>query len=107
EPVLAESEIRTPYVQVQKGQTCGLHQRAEGEKDGAVCITLDLKMYLNASNPHDGIQIDGIPAVDLVIQGGVAGDQATAAALVNIVPRVLNAPPGLRLINELPLPSLA
>jgi 4-hydroxy-tetrahydrodipicolinate reductase len=107
EPVLADTEIRTPYVQVQSGQTRGLHQRAEGEKDGRVCLTLDLKMYLNASNPHDGIQIDGVPPLDLVIQGGVAGDQATVAALVNIVPRVLNAPPGLRLINELPLPSLA
>jgi 4-hydroxy-tetrahydrodipicolinate reductase len=39
------------------------------------------------------------------LAGGVAGDSATVAALVNIVPRLLTAQPGLRLMTELPLPS--
>lgn len=107
EAVIADHDIRTPHVQVKKGQTCGLHQRAEAKRDGQVCLTLDLKMYLDAPNPHDACQIEGEPPLDVLIQGGVAGDAATVAALVNAAPRLLKSPPGLRLMTELPVPSWA
>src|SRR5207249_3019330 len=61
EPVIAEREIRTQHLQVKKGQTCGLHQRAEAKVNGKIRLTLDLKMYLNAPDPHDAIQIEGEP----------------------------------------------
>jgi hypothetical protein len=35
----------------------------------------------------------------------VAGDDATIAALINVVPRLLAAPPGLRLLSELAVPA--
>src|SRR5260370_34713668 len=75
--VVAERDIRTQYLEVKQGQTCGLHQRAEAKVNGKVCLTLDLKMYLEAKNPHDAIQIEGEPPLDEVINGGVAGHQAT------------------------------
>jgi hypothetical protein len=99
--VVAQKDIRTQYLRVRKGKTCGLHQRAEAKVDGHIRITLDLKMYLGAENPHDAIRIEGNPPLDMVIQGGVAGDQATVAALVNTAPRLLRAEPGLRLVTEL------
>lgn len=105
--VVADHHIRTKFLEVRKGQTCGLHQYAEGKVRGKVCLTLDLKMYLDAKNPHDAIQIEGSPPLDVVIQGGVAGDQATVAALVNSAPRLLDAPAGLRLMTELPVPCVA
>ncbi len=103
EPVLADHNIRTQFLEVKKGQTCGLHQYAEAKVNGKVCLTLDLKMYLDAENPHDAVQIEGEP----IIQGGVAGDQATVAALVNTAPRLLQATPGLRLMTDLSVPRLA
>jgi 4-hydroxy-tetrahydrodipicolinate reductase len=105
--VVADHNIRTQYLEVKKGQTCGLHQHAEATVNGRVCLTLDLKMYLDAKNPHDAIQIEGEPPLDVVINGGVAGDQATVAALVNTAPRLLSAPPGLLLMTDLPLPQIA
>jgi len=105
--VVADYDIRTQHVAVKKGQTCGLHQRAEARVNGEVCLTLDLKMYLNAPNPHDAVQIEGEPPINAVINGGVAGDQATVAALVNTVPRLLQARPGLLLMTDLPVPRLA
>jgi 4-hydroxy-tetrahydrodipicolinate reductase len=45
--------------------------------------------------------------LDLVINGGVAGDQATVAALVNTSYRLLNAPAGLLLMTDLPMPRIA
>lgn len=107
EAVVAGQDIRTRFLEVKRGQTCGLHQRAEAEVKGKICLTLDLKMYLDAPEPHDAIQIEGEPPLDLVIKGGVAGDHATVAAVVNSAPRLLSAKPGLLLITDLPVPRWA
>jgi 4-hydroxy-tetrahydrodipicolinate reductase len=105
--VVADHNIRTQFLAVKKGQTCGLHQRAEATVNGRVCLTLDLKMYLDAKNPHDAVQIEGEPPLDLLIKGGVAGDQATVAALVNSAPRLLKVPAGLLLMTDLSVPRIA
>ncbi len=106
-PVIATHKIRTRFLEVEPGETRGLHQHARASRNGKTCLTLDLKMYLDAPNPHDAIQIEGEPPLDLLIRGGVAGDQATAAALVNTAPRLLQAAPGLRLMSDLALPRAA
>ena len=105
--VVARRNIRTKFLAVRKGQTCGLHQRAEAKVNGKVCLSLDLKMYLDAQGPHDAIQIEGQPALDVVITSGVAGDQATVAALVNTAARVLQARPGLLLMTDLSVPCVS
>ena len=105
--VIADHDIQTKYLQVKKGETCGLHQRAEARIGGKIIISLDLRMYLDAPNPHDAIQIEGQPPLSLIIPGGVAGDDATVAALVNTAPRLLDAKPGLILITDLPVPKIA
>jgi 4-hydroxy-tetrahydrodipicolinate reductase len=103
----ADHDITTPYVTVKIGQTCGLHQRAEVSVAGQIVITLDLKMYLDAPNPHDSCQIDGEPALSMTISTGVAGDSATVSAVVNAAPRILKAPPGLLLMTDIGVPSYA
>ena len=105
--IVADHHIRTPHLEVKKGQTCGLHQRAEATVNGRICLTLDLRMYLDAKNPHDAVQVEGDPPLNVVIQGGVAGDQATVAALVNTAPRLLRASAGLLLMTDLPVPRVA
>jgi 4-hydroxy-tetrahydrodipicolinate reductase len=64
-------------------------------------------MYLDAPNPHDACQIEGEPPLNVVVNGGVAGDSATVAALVNAGPRVLKAPPGLLLMTDIAVPCWA
>jgi 4-hydroxy-tetrahydrodipicolinate reductase len=49
--------------------------------------------------------VKGRPDLNLVLNGGVAGDDATVAALINIVPRLLAAAPGVRLMTELAVPA--
>ena len=105
--VVADHNIRTKYLSVRKGETCGLHQHARAMVDGKACLTLDLKMYLDARDPHDAVQIEGEPPLKVVVQGGVAGDQATVAALVNTAQRILSAPAGLLLMTDLPVPRVA
>jgi 4-hydroxy-tetrahydrodipicolinate reductase len=70
-------------------------------------ITLELEMYVGAPNPRDEIHIDGEPPLHVVVQGGTAGDIATPAILANMVPRLLEAKPGLHTMHTLGLPRYA
>src|SRR5262249_26432527 len=98
--IVADHPIRTQYLKVRRGQTCGLHQRAEATIKGRRSLTLDLKMQLDARAPYDSIQIEGTPPLNVTIRGGIAGDQATIAALVNTAPRLFCASPGLLLPTD-------
>jgi hypothetical protein len=105
EPVVATSRVVTKFFDVAPGQSLGIHQKCIGLVEGETKIKLDLQMYLDASLPHDAIVIRGRPDLNLVLNGGVAGDDATVAALINIVPRLLAGAPGVRLMTELAVPS--
>lgn len=104
EVVVAERTIQTRYFEVQAGQACGIHQRLEMKQGSRTRLSLDLRMALDAPDPHDAIQVEGEPPLRVRIEGGVAGDAATAAALVNSVPRLLQASPGLHWLTDLPMP---
>ncbi len=101
-PVLAEKEVKSEYITVQQGYTSGVRQVAKGILAGQELVVLDLRMYLGAQNPHDSVLIDGVPPVDMIIRGGVHGDQATPAIVVNAIPKVLGLEPGLRTMLDLP-----
>lgn len=105
EPVVASSRTVTKFFDVAPGQSLGIHQKCLGLVGGETKIKLDLQMYLGAPLPHDAIVVKGRPDLNLVLNGGVAGDDATVAALINIVPRLLAAAPGVRLMTELAVPA--
>ena len=104
EPVLARTNLQTKFFAVAAGQVCGIHQTVTARVAGVERIVLDLKMYLQAPAPHDRITVQGRPNLNVLVEGGVAGDDATIAALVNAVPRLLMATPGLHLLHELTVP---
>jgi hypothetical protein len=102
-PVMADSEITTQYLKVPRGQVAGVHQRIHGAKKGRIEITLDIKMYVGAKDPRDQILIKGVPDVNARIEGGVHGDRATAAMVVNAIPRVVAARPGVLTMDDIPI----
>jgi 4-hydroxy-tetrahydrodipicolinate reductase len=104
EPVVATSRVVTKFFDVAPGRSLGIHQKCVGLCGGETRLKLDLQMYLDAPLPHDAIVVKGRPDLNLVLNGGVAGDDATVAALINIVPRLLAANPGVRLMTELAVP---
>jgi 4-hydroxy-tetrahydrodipicolinate reductase len=59
-------------------------------------------MYVGADSPRDQVYIDGTPPLDMTIRGGIAGDQATASIVVNSIPKVMAARPGLVTMHDLP-----
>jgi 4-hydroxy-tetrahydrodipicolinate reductase len=106
QPIVAGRKIQTEFFTVPEGRTSGLHQVVTATVDGLERLKMDLKMHLDAAKPHDAIQITGSPSLNLMIDGGVAGDVATVAAMVNAIPRLQKAGPGLHLMTDLPVPVM-
>jgi 4-hydroxy-tetrahydrodipicolinate reductase len=105
EPKLAQKPVGSKYLKVEPGQVAGLNQTASGVINGEDRIVLNLQAYLGCPDPREWIVIEGQPPVDLTIKGGIHGDIATAAVVVNCIPRVLNAEPGLMTMKDLPVPA--
>ncbi len=103
EPAIAPRDLDTEYLRVPAGAVAGIHQSARGYRDGELAISLDLQMYVGAESPRDHVLVDGDPPIDATIAGGVAGDVATAAMVVNVIPKVLASPPGVLTMKDLPL----
>ena len=104
DPMIADSAVTTPFLTVQAGQVAGVHQVGRGFVGGRELVTLDIAMYVGAPNSHDTVQIEGNPSVTVTVEGGLHGDIATAAIVVNSIPRVVGAQPGLLTPNNLPTP---
>ncbi|HET8945071.1 MAG TPA: dihydrodipicolinate reductase [Dehalococcoidia bacterium] len=104
EPVVARDKKNTEYFSVDRGYTAGLKQSVVGMMNGRAAIRLDLEMSLGARDPHDTVQIDGSPPIKVTIPGGVSGDLATAAVVVNCIPSMARGrATGLLTMRDLPL----
>jgi 4-hydroxy-tetrahydrodipicolinate reductase len=103
EPIIARSEVRSQYLTVKPGQAAGVKQVGRGLKGGQELITLDFQAYLGARESYDAVYITGTPNMEVVIKGGTHGDIATAAIVVNAISRVMEAPPGLITMKDLPI----
>jgi hypothetical protein len=105
QPKLAASPISSEYLAVDPGYVCGLVQDGVGYRKGEPVIRLHMEAYLGAPESFDAVQIEGTPPLSFRIAGGVDGDVATASMIINSIPKVLAASPGLRTMLDLPLPS--
>lgn len=105
QPVIAPKAVESPVLRVGPGQVSGLSQQARGVVGGRAVIVLDFQAYLGAAEEYDAVTIDGVPPVRQRISPCLHGDAATAAIVVNAIPKLLSAPPGLHTMKDLPLLS--
>ena len=105
QPKLAQVTISSEFLAVDPGYVSGIIQDGVGYRKGEPVIRLHMEAYLGAPDPYDSIEIEGSPRLSLKIAGGIHGDVATASIVVNSIPRVLGAAPGLHTMRDLPLPS--
>jgi hypothetical protein len=105
EPVIADKEVKTPYTTVKPGQVAGLKSIAHGIKNGKPVIVLEFVSHALVEEEYDTIIIEGTPRIEEKKIGGVHGDIGTVAVIINMIPKVMNAPPGLFTMKDLPMPS--
>jgi len=104
EPVIAEREVETTYTTVKPGQMLGYNAVAEGIMDGEVVIRYKLVMHAGVEEGYEEYIIEGTPTIK-VRMSEMLGDWETAHITVNMIPRVINAPPGLLTMKDMPLPT--
>lgn len=107
EPMIADRDFSTAYFDVSAGRVTGLHQVAHGIVNREALIELELYMYAGAPATQDRVTLTGTPSLTVTVDGGTPGDVATPAALVNAVPRVAAAEPGLKTMKDLTMPAAA
>jgi hypothetical protein len=104
-PKIAETEVASELLAVDPGYVCGIIQDGVGYRHRKPVIRLHLEAYLGAPETYDSVDIDGSPKLSMKFAGGIHGDIATASIVVNSIPRVLTAAPGLHTMRDLVLPS--
>ena len=105
EPVIADAHVESSQIKVEAGRCAGIQQIAHGFMTGTEVLTLLLRAVIGEKNARDEIDIEGIPNINMVTKGAIHGDFATTGIIVNMIPKVLSAKPGLLTMKDLPVPS--
>lgn len=105
QPKVAAAMVKSEFLTVAAGQVCGIVQDGVGSRKGQPLITLHMEAYLGAPESYDSVRVTGNPPLFMKIMGGVHGDVATASIVVNSIPKVIAAAPGLRTMKDMVLPG--
>lgn len=105
EPIISSEKVKSKFMSVDPGYVAGLSQKAYGIISSEPKVTLMFKAYLGAREEYDYIMIDGEPMICARISPCIHGDKGTAAVVVNSIPRVISASPGLKTMKDLRVPS--
>ena len=105
QPKIADKEVASELLAVDPGYVCGIIQDGVGYRNRKPVIRLHLEAYLGAPETYDSVEIEGSPRLSMKFSGGIHGDIATASIVVNSIPKVLSATPGLHTMRDLVLPS--
>lgn len=107
EPIVSDVRRQTPFVLVEPGCVAGCLQTAVAWVGEHPAIRLvhpqQVRPQLGGVETGDYIDIYGEPDLHLSIKPEVAGGLATVALAVNLIPRVLQAGPGLSTMIDLPV----
>lgn len=101
QPVIAEEEVSSHFYTVKKGQVKGVKQEAYGIVKGEGKIHLFFTAFLGATPSFDEVRIEGTPMINAKVTPCWHGDDGTTAMIVNLIPTVLNAPPGVLTMNDI------
>ncbi len=105
QPKIAEATVASDLLAVDPGYVCGIIQDGVGYRRGKPVIALHLEAYLGAPESFDAIDIFGSPNISTKCTTGYHGDIATVSMVVNSIPKLLAAKPGLHTMRTLALPS--
>ncbi|MEN2974403.1 MAG: dihydrodipicolinate reductase [Candidatus Caldarchaeales archaeon] len=101
DPVLAQKDIGLDGIVVEKNRVRGIHGYGIGYRDGKEIIRIEFEALVGAEGEFEEITIEGEPKICWRSSFGVPGDVATVGVVLNYIPIVLEAEPGVVTINRL------
>ncbi|MBD3924223.1 Gfo/Idh/MocA family oxidoreductase [Nocardioides cavernae] len=106
EAMVAETNAPSGYGGVPAGRTEGFVQRATGRVGGEPKIEFELILHLRPQasglEPADTFEIEGEHPVRVQLSPGMDAIPATSAQIVNSIPGVLGAGPGVKTVKDIP-----
>ncbi len=108
EPIISKTHRETLYAKVEPGQVAGCKHIGRGIVNGETKIELihPQQIHPEAENVETGdfIQIEGDPNISMEIKPEIPGGKGTIAMAVNMIPKVIEARPGLLTMKDMQIP---
>ncbi len=105
EPVIAQENTKTKDLEIEKGAALGVLQTGKGFVRDELKIVLTFKAAIGIPESYDEVVITGTPNINSKIFGGINGDIATCAIVINALPQILRSTAGLKTMADIPLVS--
>ena len=107
-PIVTSVDRKSPYGFAKAGDVAGVNMTGQAYVDGEVKIDMihpqQIEPEMEGTHTGDYIVLKGTPEVNMAIRPEVDGGIGTIAMLVNMIPHVINAKPGLKTMLDLPVP---
>jgi 2,4-diaminopentanoate dehydrogenase len=100
--VVAEREMFHQGKRIAPGVVIGVEQIARGMVDLEAKVELVFRAAFGQSDARDRIVIEGSPPLEVAIKGGVPGDVATTALVLNALSVLPSLAPGVRTMADVP-----
>ena len=100
EPIVTDVDRKSPYGFAAAGQVAGVAMKGWGTVDGEVKIEMDHPQQIEP----DYVEIKGNPPVNMANTPEIEGGIGTMAMIMNCIPHVINARPGLKTMIDIPVP---
>ncbi|MDR1249204.1 MAG: dihydrodipicolinate reductase [Treponema sp.] len=108
DPIITQVDRKSPYGFAKAGNVAGCSMKGSGYVDGRIKIDMDhpqqIEPELAGVQTGDYVIIKGTPNVNMVNSPEIPGGIGTIAMLVNMIPQIINARPGLQTMITLPVP---
>lgn len=97
-PIIASKSIKINNKIIKTGHVAGLEHKLVAIRRKSRFLEMKLTMYAGAKD-FDLVEIDGTPPM-YVRTNGISGDSATVSLLLNYIPTLLRAKPGLHTVMD-------
>ena len=109
EPIISTVRRQTKYVAVEPGRVAGCRHLAYGYRRGELVLELEHPQQVvpaaEGVETGDYISIEGTPGVSMAIRPEIPGGLGTIGVAVNMIPRIIEARPGLLTMKDMPVPA--
>ncbi|MBR1990087.1 MAG: dihydrodipicolinate reductase [Firmicutes bacterium] len=107
EPIVTDVDRKSPYGFAAAGQVAGVAMKGWGYVDGEMKIEMDHPQQIEPEqvgvHTGDYVFIKGTPDVNMSNTPEIEGGIGTMAMILNSIPHVINARPGLKTMIDIPV----
>ncbi len=108
EPIVTTIDRKSPYGFAAANDVAGVNMTGQGFVKGELKLNMihpqQIEPEMEGTHTGDYIVLKGTPEINMSIKPEIDGGIGTIAMVVNMIPHVINAKPGLKTMLDLPVP---